>query len=39
MFLSISPWLKKQYTVDNTDTDTFIDFKGDNNIIVMERFL
>ena len=24
---------KKQYTVDNTDTDTFIDFKGDNNII------
>ena len=24
---------KKQYTVDNTDTDTFIDFKGDNNSI------
>lgn len=24
---------KKAYTVDNTDTSTFIDFAGDNNII------
>lgn len=30
---------KKQYTVDNTDTDTFIDFKGIIISLLMERFL